>query len=289
MFRKIIIAALVVGLWGTTVIADEAKVKKLSDDVYMVSLLHYVSLVVVGDKEVLITDPANPYRASLLRGEIAKLTNKPVGKLVLSHEHFDHTAGTEVFAEAEIIAQKNAKSVIGLDPLNLFPDEIDITFDDKLMIDMGTTSVELRYFGPADGAAAIVVYLPNEKIAYTSDLYLEKELIPGFFMSDVNLLGKRDTLNALLSWNLKHAVNSHLETTDPAVLIDEAAFLNDLYDAVLSRLQEMLKNPGHPKNFVSGINEMSETLKLPKYKHWKNYSELPHHIRHMAFALAHGG
>lgn len=286
MLRRIVTATVFISLWCTSAFAGETQVKKLADNVYMVNMLHYVSLVVIGDKEVLTTDTANPYRASLLRDEIAKLTDKPVGKLVLTHEHFDHTDGTEVFAGADIIAQENAKSVIGLDPLDLFPDEIDITFDEKMVIDMGTTSVELLYFGSADGAAAIVVYLPEEKIALTSDLYLEKELHRGILMSDTNLLGKRDTLNAMVNWNLKHAVNAHLETTNPAILIDAAGFLNDLYDAVLPRVEEMLKNP---KNLVGDIVEMSETLKLPKYKNWKNYNELPEHIRQMAFALVHGG
>lgn len=286
LLRKIVASAIIIGLSCSPAFADKTLVKKLADNVYMVSMMHYASLVVVGDKDVLITDTANEYRASLLRDEIAKITDKPVGKLVLTHEHFDHTDGTEVFAEADIIAQQNAKSVIGLDPLDLFPDEIDITFDKKMAIDMGTTTVELLYFGSADGAAAIVVYLPKEKIALTADLYLERELHRGILMSDTNLLGKRDTLNAMVSWNLKHAINAHLETTDPALLVDAASFMNDLYGAVLPRVEKMLENP---KNLIGDIVEMGDTLKLPKYKNWKNYSELPEYVRQMAFALVHGG
>ena len=69
--------------------------------------------------------------------EIAKLTEKPVGKIVLSHEHFDHTGGTEVFQGAEIIAQENVNGVSDLDPLGMFPDKVDQTFETELDIDMG--------------------------------------------------------------------------------------------------------------------------------------------------------
>ena len=287
--KLITVALIAIGFLGAPVHAQEANVKELADNVHMINLMGYTSLVVIGDDGVLITDTANPFRAARLRDEIAKLTDKPVTKLVLSHEHFDHTGGTEVFADAEIIAHENAKSLVNLDPLGLFPDEIHTTVDQELVIDMGTTTVELRHFGSADGAAALVVYLPAENIALTADLYGERSLSRAIMMSDTNLLGKRETLNALVDWNLTHSVNGHTPNTDPAILIEEAAFLNDLYDAVLPQVQEILMNATSTGTLIGGIIEMSEALELPEYEDWANYNELPAYGIQMAFALVHAG
>jgi len=284
---QVVILALIMILAGNAVSAEKTSLRKLAENVYVIKYDHYSSLVVLGAKDVLITDPANAFRAGRLREDIANLTNKPVGKIVLSHEHFDHTGGTELFPDAKVIAQVNAESLLKLDPLDLFPDQIHMTFLDRLDIDMGTTKVELHHLGSADGAAAIIVYLPREGIAMVADMYMEDELIPGILMSDTNLLGKREMLNVLVSWNLKHIVESHLETTDPDLAVRASQFHNDLYAAVAPPVQVILRDD--PKNLVQRIVELSEVLELPAYRHWKNYRELPEYIKQMAFALVHGG
>ncbi|WP_371170935.1 MBL fold metallo-hydrolase [Aliiroseovarius sp. 2305UL8-7] len=161
-----------------------------------------------------MTDTANGFRAGLLANEVAKLTDKPVGKIVLSHEHFDHTGGTEVFEGAEIIAQENAVAVADLDPLGMFPDTLDQTYATNMDIDMGTTLVRLHHFGAADGVANTIVQLPNEKSVAVADMYVDGGLNPGLFLTDANLLGNRKVLNEVASWDIEHAVNAHTTNTD---------------------------------------------------------------------------
>lgn len=284
---KSIVVAITILTSSSIALAGNAKVQMLEDNVYAISLNHYTSLVVVGDDEVLITDTANPYRAGLLRAEIAKLTDKPVGKIVLSHEHFDHVGGTEVFPEAEIIAQRNIQEYKGLDPLNMLPDVIHQTFANRMTIDMGTTQVELHHMGIADGAAVAIVYLPNEKIALSADMYIDEGLGKGAYLTDTNLLGTRKILNVLADWDLKHAINAHSARTDLAPLIANAEFLNDLYDTVMPEIQKTMKS--NPGQMTSRILEMSEALQMPKYQGWKNYNQLPFYIRKMSFAIVHSG
>ncbi|WP_299985818.1 MBL fold metallo-hydrolase [uncultured Ruegeria sp.] len=283
---KSLVVTAMVTLPFSAALAQEANVQKLADDVYAINLMGYTSLVVIGDEDVLITETANPFRADVLTGEIAKLTDKPVGKIVLSHEHFDHTGGTEIFKGAEIIAQENVRAVANLDPLGMFPDKIDQTFDANMDIDMGTTLVRLHHFGAADGVANTIVQLPEEKIVAIADMYRDGGLTPGVFLTDTNLLGNRKALNAVASWDIEHALNAHSTSTDPASLVATAGFLNDLYDEVQPQIIEMLKDPGH---LVPGIMELSETLVLPEYKDWKNYGDLPLYVQKMSFAIMHGG
>jgi len=174
---------------------DAAVVQKLSENVYSIFHSFYSSLVVIGTEGVLVVDPANSWRAGIVKQEIAKLTDKPVTRIVLTHEHFDHVGGTEVFEGAEIIAQENVKAVFDLDPLGVAPDKLDTTFAREHTIDMGTTKVELKFMGAGDGVATTVVYLPLEKIVATADLYDENRLTLGAFLDDKNMLGARAILN----------------------------------------------------------------------------------------------
>lgn len=267
--------------------AGNAQVSQLSEHVYTVSLQHYTSLVVIGRDDVLITDTANPYRAGLLKQAIRKLTDKPVGKIVLSHEHFDHTGGTEVFPDAQIIAQENILDYAGLDPLDMVPDTIHQTFRQQMTIDMGTTRVELLHPGVADGIAVAIIRLPAEKIVLSADMYVDEGLNRGLYLTDTNLLGVRRTLNTMISWQPVHAINVHSGSTDPAPMIATAGFLNDLYDQVLPEIQATLAS--NPSLLLPRIAEMSQTLQLPEYQHWPNYQDLPVYIRKMAFAIIHGG
>ena len=267
--------------------AQNGSVSQLADDVYSIHLLGYSSLVVIGNNGVLITDTANPYRAELLKTEISKLTDKPVTQIVLTHEHFDHTGGTGVFEDAEIIAQGNARSFHSVDPLGSFPDQIDVTFDDTLSIDMGTTNVVLKHFGPADGVAATIVHLPDDKIAMSADLYGDQYLTPGMFLTDTNQLGVRLVLNEMANWDLEHAVNAHSQSTNPKSIAETAAFFNALYDGISPEVQRILKED--PANAFSKIIEMADAFELPEYSGWGNYDSLPTHARKMAFAIMHGG
>ncbi|MES0884287.1 MBL fold metallo-hydrolase [Roseibium sp. SCP14] len=269
-------------------IAADVLTRKLAENVYSISLMHYNSLVVLGDKDVLITDTANPYRASILRKEIEKITDLPVTKIVMTHEHFDHVGGTQVFPEAEIIAHKNMEEYRGLDPLGMLPPEIHTTYEDELTIDMGTTTVDLKHYGASDGLAVSIIHMPKEKIVVTADMYTDKGLNRAFTLTDTNLLGNRRLLNMIAGWDLEHAINVHSDDTSLAPLRRKAQFLNDLYDAMLPTLQDVAQTDG--SKLVPTIIEMSRTLKLPEYENLENYeASLPTYIRKMGFAMIHGG
>ena len=61
--------------------ASTPVMKKVVEGVYEYHQYHYGSLVFVTDEGVIITDPSREPRASQLRAEIRKLTNKPVVKV----------------------------------------------------------------------------------------------------------------------------------------------------------------------------------------------------------------
>ncbi|MGB2028088.1 MAG: MBL fold metallo-hydrolase [Candidatus Puniceispirillaceae bacterium] len=287
MMRVVMIAACLI-LSPLARAQDAPQVTRLTDNVHTVFWGFYNGLVVIGRDGVLITDPANDNRAAVLRDEIAKLTDLPVTHIVLTHEHFDHIGGTGAFPDAQIIAQEYIRAVLPLDPLNLAPDDIDVGFVDRHVIDMGTTRVELRFLGAGDGVATTVVHLPQERIAFTADLYEEERLTPASFLEDTNMVGVRRILHDMQRWNLVHAVTAHSAGTSPSILEANIRYFDDLYEAVYPPVAAAAQSD-NPFAMYGLLDTLPETVTLADYAGWSGYEHLPGHVRRMVLAIIHGG
>ena len=267
--------------------AQDANVQNISNNVYSIFLHYYHSLVVIGEKGVLITDPANRVRADILKTEIAKLTKLPITHIVLSHEHYDHVGGTEVFSNAEIYAQRCAQAVFQLDELGLVPQKVHHPFDTEATISMGSTEVELHHYGAGDGVATTIVYLPKEKVVYSADIYEVGAITDGKWLDDSNYVGSRLILNKLVALKPKYAITAHSLSLDPQHLKLGADFYNDLYEAVAPQVRDAVKQ-GFPA-VMNVYEELPKKVKLQKYQDLKNYDHLPAHVRRMVLSIFHGG
>lgn len=267
--------------------AKDVEIQKLSSNVYSIFIYHYQSLVVVGDKGVLVVDTANPTRAQILKQEISKLTKLPVSHIVLSHEHYDHTGGTEVFPDAKIYAQQNAKSIFKLDVIGQAPKVVHNVFEEETSITMGQTKVELHHYAAGDGTATTAVYLPKEKVVFSADMYEVGQITDQRWIEDSNFLGNRLILNELVKLNPKYAITAHSSSHDPKHLKRASDFYNALYDAVAPKVAEATKQ-GFPA-VMRLLEELPKELKLEEYKDLKNYDHLPAHTSRMIFSIFHGG
>lgn len=272
--------------------SQEAKVQKITDNVYSISIFGYNSLVVIGDEGVLLVDPANDYRAGLIQKEIAKFTELPLTHIVLSHEHYDHAGGTGVFPEAQIYAQSNARSIFKLDVTGAVPKRVHNWFDTDATIMMGKTRVDLHHYGAGDGVASTIVHLPQEDVVYCVDMFTNGAITDGRWIEDSNPLGVRMILNNLTLLEPKYVVNGHTDGSeanplDPKYLIKASLFYNDLYDAVAPTMLEASQ-----KGFagiMEAVTTLPKTVELNQHKDLGNYDSLPTHVHRMAMAIFHGG
>ncbi|PON15427.1 hypothetical protein C2W62_23845 [Candidatus Entotheonella serta] len=150
---------------------QQSPMSKIADGVYHFWSMGYSSLVVAGENGVLIVDPACTARAKRLQAEIQKISNRPVTKVVLTHEHYDHAGGSDVFPQAEVICQRACQEMFKLDVIGMAPKQVHQTFDDRLSIDLGSHQVDLYHVAPGDGRAATLIHLPKENMVASADMY----------------------------------------------------------------------------------------------------------------------
>ena len=128
---------------------------------------HY-SVVVVTHEGVMATDPINADAARWLKAEIAKSFSQPVRFLVYSHDHADHISGGEVFADtARIVAHENARRTIIAEKRPTAVPQV--TFIDRMVIELGGTTIELSHVGRNHSDNSIVMRFPTERILFAVD------------------------------------------------------------------------------------------------------------------------
>ncbi len=163
--------------------------------------------IIVGDDGVMVVDSGySPAAARDLADDIARITAKPVTTLIVSHHHWDHAWGNQVFAGARIIGHVNARTAMETEPesqmamvrgmaamaaswYDLTPETFTaqiaelrltppgITYSDTLSLWTGGREVRLCYLGPGHTFGDTFVYLPAERVLFAGDMVCN-HLIP---------------------------------------------------------------------------------------------------------------
>ncbi|HDZ26796.1 MAG TPA: MBL fold metallo-hydrolase, partial [Candidatus Aminicenantes bacterium] len=128
----------------------------------------------IGENEVLVIDAKmTEESAKHMIAEIKKLTSNPIKHVILTHSDGDHVNGLAGFPANVIIA---AHHQTAKDMDNAFKDAKlrsylpGFTFSKKMKIHFGDKIVKLFHFGPAHTSGDVVVYFPDEKVAFIGDL-----------------------------------------------------------------------------------------------------------------------
>jgi len=247
---------------------------KVTDNVYIFRYVGHQSMFIVTPAGVIATDPISERRsAKPYIDAIQAVTKAPIKYVIYSHSHFDHIAGGQPFKDlgATFVAHRNAKERIqALKPADVVvPDQV---VDDKKVITLGGTALELNYVGKNHSNSTLVMRLPKEKIIFTVD-WIPIQGVQFRIMDDTYIPDIEDGLKKVIAMDWETLIPGHpgpggKQTGTKDNARDELAYLQDLSAAVK---QEVAQG----KSYDDAVKDIS----LPKYSSWPNYKNfLPMNI-----------
>lgn len=229
------------------------RAKKLGDGVYAI-LSDHVAVdnngFVVGDRGVLVIDAhVNGAMARQIQDLVKSVTDKPILYLVNTNYHGDHTFGNYAFPKStKIIAHRKTAErmryfeeekrlllrAVDNDP-SIYADVRlrlpDVTFDDRLTVDLGGRTVQIHHFGPGNTPGDTVVYEPRTKTAWTGNLVVGEGTIPPIFEG-----GTRRYLGTIAKFastlEVRTIIPGHGAPTTGATLGRYMTYLNNLIVSV---------------------------------------------------------
>jgi glyoxylase-like metal-dependent hydrolase (beta-lactamase superfamily II) len=163
--------------------ANSLTVTKLADNVYYAAGGGGNSGIIIGNNGVVVVDAKiNEQSAKALLAEIAKLTPKPVTDLIETHSDGDHVNGVQWFpAGITIIAHENDKAEqeaalkagANTPPADRLPNRLvkgSSAKGVKEAVTLQGVHVQLHHWLPAHTSGDLVVFLPDQGIAFTGDI-----------------------------------------------------------------------------------------------------------------------
>jgi glyoxylase-like metal-dependent hydrolase (beta-lactamase superfamily II) len=254
------------------------EITKLADDVYLFRHQFHQSIFITTPKGVIVTDPISSDAATWLKAEITKLTDQPVRYVIYSHHHNDHITGGSVFAEtARFVSHWAARRELLKEPDPLIPVP-DLTFTDRMFIDLGGKHVELIYTGKNHSNNSLVVLLPQNKLLFAVD-FIPVETVAYRTMRSDYPDEWIESLKQVEQLDFDILVPGHGKIGKKENVQRFRGYLEDLRSAVQEQVQKGV-----------GIEEAKKNVQLPKYEQWQRYADwFPENVEGMYRYLSQQG
>lgn len=214
---------------------------------------------VITSEGVVVYDAlGSPSLAQQLVGEIRKITQQPIVKLIIGHYHADHIYGAQVFKElgAEIIAPSGSyqyiDSLIAQERLeerriSLFPwvdDETYIVKPDRILkkserFMLGNVGFLINVVGAAHSDGDMSLYVENDRVLFSGDIIFEGR-VP--YLGDADTKFWLKTLEQMEMQSLQGLVPGHgAAAKDPAKTVQLTrrylAFIREKMAAAVDELE----------------------------------------------------
>lgn len=237
------------------------EITKLAEDVYLFRHQAHQAIFVVTLDGVIVTDPISLDAATWLRTEIAKLTDQPVRYVIYSHHHNDHITGGRAFGDqALFISHEAARAKIlkAADPSTPVPD---LTFTDRMSIDLGGKHVELIYTGKNHSDNSLVVLLPQNKLLFAVD-FIPVDSVAYRALPDGYPNDWIESLKQVERLDFDRLVPGHGKIGKKEHVRLFRQYLEALRTAVSEQIQS-----------GASLEEAKKSIRLPKYEQWDGYAD----------------
>lgn len=212
--------------------------------------------IVAGDDAVLVVDTGmGPANGRLVLDAARRIAGGRRLYLTLTHFHPEHGYGAQCFRdEATIVynrSQADELAESGREFAEMFSgfgpeiaellEEVELvqpheTYEDRLELDLGGRSVELRELGGAHTKGDQVVLLPSEGVLFAGDL-VENRFFPIVFGDVADGPAWIETLHRLEALGADTVVPGHGEVGGPDLTRNARAYLVEVRDEVSRRLE----------------------------------------------------
>jgi glyoxylase-like metal-dependent hydrolase (beta-lactamase superfamily II) len=240
--------------------APVREITKIAGEVYRFRNNFHYSVFAVTPAGVIATDPINADAARWLRAEITRRFSQPVRYLVYSHDHADHIAGGQVFADAAtVVAHENAKrTIVGEKRPTAIPH---VTFSNAMSIELGGTVVELSYVGRNHSDNSIVMRFPKERLLFAVD-FIPVEAVGFRDYPDAYVEDWIESLKRVEAMDFDVLVPGHGPLGRKEHVRMHREFMEELRGEVLRYARE-----------GKSLDEVKQLVKLPKYEKWAGYQQ----------------
>jgi len=237
------------------------EITKLADDVYLHRHQFHQAIFITTPKGVIVTDPISSEAATWLKAKIKTLTDQPVRYVIYSHHHDDHITGGSVFADqASFVSHAAAREKIlqAADPTTPVPD---LTFTDRMSIDLGGKHVELIYSGKNHSDNSLVVLLPQNKLLFAVD-FIPVETVAYRTMRSDYPDDWIESLKQVEQLDFETLVPGHGKVGKKEHVRQFRGYLEDLRAAVEEQVRK-----------GASMEEAKKAVQLPKYGQWQRYGD----------------
>lgn len=240
--------------------APTREITRIAGEVYRFRNNFHYSIFASTPAGIIATDPINADAADWLKGELARQFGRPVKYLVYSHDHADHIAGGQVFADtAVVVAHDNAKPVIiGERRPTAVPE---VTFSDRMTIELGGTVVELAWVGRNHSDNSVVMRLPRERLVFAVD-FIPVETVAFRDFPDAYIQDWIESLRRVEAMDFDILAPGHGPVGRKAHVGMFRQYMEDLRGAVMQAARE-----------GKSLEETRQTVRLPQYEGWTNYKD----------------
>ena len=237
------------------------EITQLAGEVYRFRNNNHYSIFAVTPAGIIATDPINAEAAQWLKAELQRRFGQPVKYVVYSHDHADHIAGGEIFADtAVVVAHENAKSaILGERRPTAVPQ---VTFSERMTIDLGGTVLELAYVGRNHSDNSIVMRFPKERLLFAVD-FIPVEAMAFRDFPDAYIEEWIESLRRVELMDFDVLVPGHGPVGRKEHVRMFREYMEDLRGAVLQYARE-----------GKSVEEMKTLIKLPKYEKWAGYQQM---------------
>lgn len=237
------------------------EITKLADDVYLFRHQFHQSIFMTTPQGVIVTDLIAPEAAAWLKAEIKKLTDQPVRYVIYSHHHNDHVSGGDVFADTALfVSHWAARRQLAKEPDPHIPMP-DLTFTDRLFIDLGGKRVELIYTGRNHSDNSLVLLLPQDRLLFAVD-FIPVETVAYRTMRSDYPDDWIESLKRVEQVDFETLVPGHGKIGRKEHVRLFRGYLEDLMAVVNDSMQKGMS-----------LEEARKTVRLPKYEQWQRYAD----------------